>query len=80
MDNLVYELKLFSFLFVGDAVLFANTPEELSMLNGLYVDLYCNMWNLCVNTLKIMNFEKERHTTCHFIYGNVILYIVTRFK
>ena len=52
MDNSVYELKLFSFLFVGDAVLFANTPEVLSMLNGLYVGLYCNMWNLCVNTLK----------------------------
>ena len=52
MDNSVYELKLFSFLFVGDAVLFANTPEVLSMLHGLYVGLYCNMWNLCVNTLK----------------------------
>ena len=52
MDNSVYELKLFSFLFVGDAVLFANTPEVLSMLNGLYVGLYCNMWNLRVNTLK----------------------------
>ena len=50
MDNSVYELKLFSFLFVGDAVLFANTPEVLSMLNGVYA--YCNMWNLCVNIKK----------------------------
>ena len=52
IDNSVYELKLFSFLFVGDAVLFANTPEVFSMLHGLYVGLYCNMWNLRVNTLK----------------------------
>ena len=56
MDNSVYELKLFSFLFVGDAVPFANIPEVLSMLNGLYVGLYCNMWNLRVNTL-IKNHE-----------------------
>ena len=27
-----------------------------------------------------MIFEKERYTTCHFIYGNVILYIVTGLK
>ena len=45
MDN---ELRLFSFVFVGDVVLFANTPEFLSILNGLYV--YCNIWNLRVNT------------------------------
>ena len=62
-------------------VLFANTPEALqSMLNDLYV--YCNIWYLRVNTkkTKIMIFEKGRHTTYNFIYGNVILDIVTSFK
>ena len=57
----VNELKLFLFLFADDAVLFANTPEALqSMLNYLYV--YCDMWNLRVNTkkTKIMIFEKAK--------------------
>ena len=75
----VNELRLFLFLFADDAVLFENTPEALqSMLN----DLYCNMWNLRVNTkkTKIMNFEKGRYTTCNFTCGNVILDIVTSFK
>ena len=77
----VNELKIFLFLFADDAVLFVNTLEALqSMLNDLYV--YCNMWDFRVNTkkTKIMIFEKGRHTTYNFIYGNVILDIVTSFK
>ena len=40
------------------------------------------MWNLRVNTkkTKIMIFENGRHTTYNFIYGNVVLDIVTSFE
>ena len=43
------------------------------MVNVPHSPLYCNMWNLRVNTKKIMIFEKGRHTTCNFIYDNVTL-------
>ena len=69
-------------MFADDAVLFANTPGALqSMLKDSYV--YCNMWDLRVNTkkTKIMIFEKGRHTTIiSYMVLNVILDIVTSFK
>ena len=75
------EMKLFLLLFADDAILFAQKPEALQcMLNDL--STYCDTWKLRVNTnkTKVVIFEKGRHTSYDFYYGNTLLNIVDCFK
>jgi hypothetical protein len=75
------ELSLFMLLYADDVVLFAKSKETLqNMLHDLRV--YCDRWDLKVNTVKskVMLFEKGRATHPVVFYGNTQLDIVASFK
>ena len=68
----IEELRIFMFLYVDDAVVFAKSPTVLqSMLND--IELYCGTWGVKINTskTKAMIFEKGRHTNYDFYLNNI---------
>ena len=68
----IEELRIFMFLYVDDALVFAKSPTVLqSMLND--IELYCGTWGVKINTskTKAMIFEKGRHTNYDFYLNNI---------
>jgi hypothetical protein len=74
-------ILLFIILFADDTVLFAKTPGQLqSFLDQL--DVYCNRWNIEVNTdkTKIVVFQRGNSVVNNsFYYRDVCLVIVKEF-
>ena len=58
-----------------------SLPKNLKRYNVCQMT-YCDTWKLSVNTnkTKVVIFEKGRHTSYDFYYGNTLLNIVDCFK
>ena len=75
------EMKFFLILYADDQVVFAKSPETLQSLL-FYIETYCNIWGLKINTAKtkMMIFERSRHTYYDFFINNTRIVIIESFK
>ena len=68
------EIKLFLVMYADDQVVFARSPETLQqMLKD--IETYCQTWGLKIHTskMKVMIFEKGRHTYYDFYICNTLI-------
>ena len=81
-DKLNILFKLFAILYADDTVLIAENPEELQkQLDRFYI--YCNKWNLKINTdkSKLLVFSRGRHKDNYQLrYGNKLIEVVSEFN
>ena len=82
-DDIEVFFKLYLLLYADDTVIFAETPEELQIALGTML-LYCNTWQLQVNTSKtkvvIFSKGKIRRQKPVFYYNGDTIEIVVDFS
>jgi hypothetical protein len=81
-NKLNKNFKLFAILYADDTVLIAENPEELQkQLDRFFI--YCNQWNLRINTdkSKLLVFSRGRQKdNDQKRYGNKLIEVVSEFN